>query len=140
MESYYYLKPGFDSKKLTISQLTSILSFHNVKLPGTSQRKYVYLDLFDREIKAHATKILNDLNAVEASDDGVQFQYTPVFESIKHSTTRDSSPVRKRVKQTIEITPTKIHPIDTQSIKPPTLDRFLISPSLPGIRSSIKVF
>lgn len=138
MDSYYYLKPGFDSKKLTIAQLTSILSFHNVKLPGTSQRKYVYLELFDNEIMANASKLLAELNNIEPSDAGIQIVNNAGAEPNhgKHASTRDSSPARKRIKPTDEIIP--LTP-KIQSIKAPTLDKFFISPSLSGIRSRIKV-
>lgn len=143
MDSYYYLEPGFDSKKLTIAQLTSILSKHNVKLPGTSQRKYVYLELFDTHIKANAAQLLAKVTAVEASDAGIQIisNASPdTAETVnhgKHSSTRDNSPARKRIKPTEQITPVKP---DNQSIKAPSLEKFFVSPSLPGIRSRIKVF
>jgi hypothetical protein len=145
MEEYYYLESEFDSKKLTIAQLTSILSKHNVKLPSTSQRKYVYVELFDKEIKAKASQILAELNGVEPSDSGIQIMSNVTNVSTdkaevvcqgKHSATRDDSPVRKRQRPTEQTTPVKL---DTQSIKAPSLQRFFVSPSLPGIRSKIKV-
>jgi hypothetical protein len=137
MDSYYYLEPGFDSKKLTIAQLTSILSKHNVKLPGTHQRKYVYLELFDREIKANAPQLLDELNGVVPSDSGIQMVSNDHSNeaNLKHSSTRDESPVRKRIKQTFATPQT----VGTQSMKAPSLERFFVSPSLPGIRSKIKV-
>jgi hypothetical protein len=137
MDSYYYLEPGFDSKKLTIAQLTSILSKHDVKLPGTHQRKYVYLELFDREIKANASKLLDELNGVVPSDTGIKIISNELSDEVnlKHSSTRDDSPVRKRIKPTFATPQT----VDTQSMKAPSLERFFVSPSLPGIRSKIKV-
>ena len=205
---YYYLEPGFDAKKLTIHQLTSILSVHDVPVPNTAQRKSVYLDLFQAQITAKADKIIAQLRQVKASNDGIQYVQSdatndenlePVVvqkSPMKKHALNTASPSRKRLRalseemklqkndQMEEVvvvkTPKKsdkpapssrtpgtiktegMSPrissrrastrleaareamdtsstnVQSQMMSPPTLGRFLITPSMPGIRSRVQ--
>ncbi len=67
-----YLHPDFDPHKLTINQLCSILSFHYVDLPGTKQKKDVYVNLFRMEIQPRAKDLLREIESVKASSKGIE--------------------------------------------------------------------
>lgn len=73
MEAQTYLGPSFDAKKLTIAQLSSLLSAHGVPLPPSLQRKAVYVDLFQAQVQAKASKILKSLKPVQPSSKGIEF-------------------------------------------------------------------
>lgn len=74
--TYEYLEEDFDYKKLTISQLCSILSRHNVDLPSSKQRKDVYLTLFSSEIAAKRVEIKKSLENVKPNGDGIEIVLT----------------------------------------------------------------
>jgi hypothetical protein len=70
---YYYLEPDFDARKLTIHQLTSILSFHSVPVPSVAQRKAVYVELFQKRIQDRAGVLKKELKSVRPSSEGIEF-------------------------------------------------------------------
>jgi hypothetical protein len=68
-----YLQDGYDYKKLTISQLCSILSKHSVALPASRQQKHVYLDLFQTEIIGKSDELMMEAENIQPSAAGIEF-------------------------------------------------------------------
>lgn len=72
MDSLDYLQDDFDAKKITISQICSILSKHNVDLPVAKQRKDFYVDLFNTNIYENRKEIRSKLESVKPSSHGIE--------------------------------------------------------------------
>ena len=72
MDSLDYLQDDFDAKKITISQICSILSKHNVDLPVAKQRKDFYVDLFNANIYENRKEIRSKLESVKPSSHGIE--------------------------------------------------------------------
>jgi hypothetical protein len=67
-----YLQDDFDAKKITISQICSILSKHNIDLPVAKQRKDFYVDLFNTAIFEKRREIRNEIENVKPSSQGIE--------------------------------------------------------------------
>lgn len=70
----YYLDPDFDPRKLTKSELRSIMASHGIfDLPPPSAKKEELLNLFNSEIIAKRKSILESQKNVKAKSDGIVF-------------------------------------------------------------------
>jgi hypothetical protein len=73
IEPSEYLRPSFDPKKLKISELCSILSQHQISIPAARQKKEFYVELFMKELCPKAESILQDIENVRPSNEGITF-------------------------------------------------------------------
>lgn len=70
----YYLDPEFDSRKLTKSELRSIMASHGVDyLPPPNAKKDELLKLFQKEIVGKRKAILESIGNIKAKSDGIVF-------------------------------------------------------------------
>lgn len=73
-----YLNENYDYKKLTIAQLCSILSKHNVALPSSRQQKHVYIDLFQTEIIEKSKELVMEIENVKPSSTGIELMKSKI--------------------------------------------------------------
>ena len=97
-DPYYYLEPKFDARKLTIHQLTSILSLHDVPVPSVAQRKAVYVELFQKRIQDRASILKKQLNQVKPSSEGIEFVDRKAREGSSNGGASDENADPKEVK------------------------------------------
>ena len=60
----YLTDPEFNPKQLTKAKLCSILSEFSVELPRGSEKKAVYLDLFEQEILSRQEELRDKMSSV----------------------------------------------------------------------------
>lgn len=68
-----YLDDDFEPRKATIASLSSILSKHGVDLPASRQRKEFYVDLFLTEIAQKSDSILQEMENIKPSGEGIVY-------------------------------------------------------------------
>lgn len=169
-----YLEPEFDAKKLTIQQLTSLLSKHDVTLPPNAQRKAYYLELFNTHITQRASNLLSEMKHVKPSSKGIEFvghdenvenqenvennqANVKKMVSKKHASAETASVQNKRrctlsteeiLQDFKESSPLRAQNaqhkprraslrLEKKDTDAPSLDRFLITPTLPNIRDRV---
>ena len=154
-----YLQPGYNPSKLTISELTSILSSHEISVPSSRQQKQYYLDLFQELLAPLGPKILFDLENIVPSNKGIKKMATgqklTMLDSNDNKRADFESETRssKRIKSLLMESPSKLPiakakkgsprrsaialPAHDQDIECPKQDRFSINPTLPGVRDTV---
>jgi hypothetical protein len=60
----YLSDPAFNPKQLTKAKLCSILSEFSIELPTGTQKKAVYLDLFEQEILSKQAVLIKQMNSI----------------------------------------------------------------------------
>jgi hypothetical protein len=178
-----YLTQDFDPKKLTISEISSILSYHSVEVPASRQLKEVYIDLFKTQLQPKGDQILQDMTNVKASSEGIT-KATPtkkslipkirkekeddlldltkaelieneqqpeyIKQNILHSeyakSKLTSSEQKRKQEEQLKLDLLKKQKTETKAIntkptqqtsEPPKTSRFMINPSLPGVRGHV---
>ncbi|KAJ3347217.1 hypothetical protein HDU91_006831, partial [Kappamyces sp. JEL0680] len=87
---YAHLQDGFAYDKLTISQLSSLLSHHGVELPEKRERKEVYVALFKDQVWDKRNELLCKLMDVQPSAAGIEFVKSKI--PVRKSPTKTTAP------------------------------------------------